>query len=121
MQKETYGRKLCLFPDADLPLPGRGRLKGHESLIMLNPNNRAAKVAVTVYYTDREPERAPAQAVGARRVRCFRLDKGIGGLAIPYGQYALKVASTVPLICQIGRMDVSQPNLAYYTVMGFPG
>ena len=121
MPSQTYGRKVWFFPDGDLPQPGKGPMKGHESLIMLNPNNKAAKVTVTVYYTDREPEEAPAQAVGARRVRCFRLDKGIGGLAIPYGQYALKVAGTVPLICQIGRMDVSQPNLAYYTVMGFPG
>lgn len=121
MPRQTYGRKVWFFPDGDLPQPGQGPLKGHESLIMLNPNDRDAKVTVTVYYTDRESEKAPTQTVAARRVRCFRVDQGIGGYKVPYGQYALKVASTVPLVCQIGRMDVSQPNLAYYTVMGFPG
>lgn len=121
MPRQTYGRKVWFFPDGDLPQPGQGPLKGHESLIMLNPNDRDAKVTVTVYYTDRESEKAQTQTVVARRVRCFRVDQGIGGYKIPYGQYALKVSSTVPLVCQIGRMDVSQPNLAYYTVMGFPG
>jgi hypothetical protein len=33
---------------------------------------------------------------------------------------ALLVESEQPVIAQIGRMDVRQPNLAYYTVMGFP-
>lgn len=121
MPERTDGHSVWFFPDGDLPTPGDGALKGHESLVMLNPNDQNARVTITVYYTDREPEQPPVQEVGARRVRCFRLDKGIGGYRIPFGQYALKVESTVPLICQIGRMDVSQPNLAYYTVMGFPG
>ena len=121
MPRKTYGHRVWFFPDGDLPPAGAGPLKGHESLILLNPNGADAKVTVTVYYPDREPEQAPIQSVAARRVRCFRLDEGIGGYRIPFGQYALKVESTVPVVCQIGRMDVTQPNLAYYTVMGFPG
>jgi len=60
--------------------------------------------------------------VEAERVRCMRLDRPVGeeGFRIPYGQYALLVESQVPIIAQIGRMDVQQANLAYYTVMGFP-
>jgi len=56
------------------------------------------------------------------RVRCFRLDKEIGGnrkIKIPFGQYALVLKSSNPIVAQIGRMDVGQPNLAYYTVMGY--
>jgi len=121
VSNKTYGNKVWFFPDGDLPQPGDGPQKGHESLVLLNPNDTDAQVTITVYYTDRDAEQVPAQSVGARRVRCFRMDQGIGGHKIPYGQYALKVASTVPLVCQIGRMDVSQPNLAYYTVMGYPG
>jgi hypothetical protein len=119
MPRKTHGRKVWFFPDGDLPQPGAGPLKGHESLIVLNPNDADAQVTVTVYFPDREAVEAPVQPVAARRVRCFRLDEGIGGCRIPFGQYALKVASTVPLVCQIGRMDVTQPNLAYYTVLGF--
>ena len=121
MAKAMHGRKLWFFPDGDIPPPGDGPLKGHESLIILNPNDAKAEITITVYFTDREPVTAPVQQVGARRVVCLRTDEGIGGCRIPYGQYALKLESTAPVVCQIGRMDVRQANLAYYTVMGFPG
>jgi hypothetical protein len=114
------GRRVWFFPDGDIPRPGEGELKGHESLIILNPGAADAEILLTVYYEDREPEQPPAQAVKARRVRCIRLDQPIDGYQIPFGQYALKLESSAPVICQIGRMDISQPNLAYYTVMGFP-
>jgi hypothetical protein len=121
MAKKALGRKVWFFPDGDLPPPGRGRLRGHESLVILNPNDRDAEITATIYYTDREPERAGVEIVKARRVRCIRTDEGIGGVRVPFGQYALKIESSTPVICQIGRMDVRQANLAYYTVMGFPG
>ena len=46
------------------------------------------------------------------------MDQPIGEYRLPFGQYAMKVQSTEPVICQIGRADVRQANLAYYTVMG---
>jgi hypothetical protein len=115
---EANGSRTWFFPDGDIPSPGDGELKGHESLIILNPSAEDALVTITVYYTDREPDVLAPQAVGARRVRCIRTDEPIDGYQIPFGQYALKLESTVPIVAQIGRLDVSQPNLAYYTVMG---
>jgi hypothetical protein len=53
-------------------------------------------------------------------VRCIRTNEPIDGYQIPRGQYALRLESSVPIVCQIGRLDVRQPNLAYYTVMGHP-
>lgn len=55
------------------------------------------------------------------RVKCFRIDKGIGAdqYKIPFGQYALRLRSSVPIVAQLGRADVRQPNLAYYTTMGY--
>ncbi|MGD9519572.1 MAG: sensory rhodopsin transducer [Armatimonadota bacterium] len=38
---------------------------------------------------------------------------------MPFGQYSLRLQSNVPVVAQIGRADVRQPNLAYYTVMGY--
>lgn len=115
-----YGHRIWFFPDGDLPPPGDGAFKGHESLIILNPNDLNAEVQLTVYFTDRAPVEPARQVVQAQRVRCFRLDQPIGGYRLPFGQYALKVTSTVPVICQMGRADVRQANLAYYTVLGFP-
>lgn len=120
MDVVQYGRTDWFFPDGDLPPAGDGGFKGHESLILLNPNACDAEVQITIYFEDRDPKQLPEQIVKAQRVRCIRMDAPIGGYQIPCGQYALRIASTVPIICQLGRADVRQPNLAYYTVMGFP-
>jgi hypothetical protein len=118
-----HGSRVWFFPDGDLPPPGDVEPKGHESLLILNPNTEDADVRITVYYDHRDPDTIENLSVGAERVKCFRMDKPIGdeGYQVPFGQYALKIESSTPVVCQIGRMDVQQPNLAYYTVMGFPG
>ncbi|MBN1864110.1 MAG: hypothetical protein JW808_04350 [Victivallales bacterium] len=60
--------------------------------------------------------------VEACRVRCVRTNEEIDSCKIPVGvQYALKVEANVGIVCQMGRMDVTQPNLAYYTTMGYGG
>lgn len=118
------GHSRWFFPDGELPPRGDGEPHGHESLVVLNPNSRPAQVRLTVYYPDAEPARNLTFNVGGERVRCVRMDEPVGdqGYRVPVGkQYALMLESDVPIIAQIGRMDVQQPNLAYYTVMGFPG
>ena len=120
MENELYGKKIWFFPDGDLPSPGQKEPFAHESLIILNPNSVDAKVRITVFHEDKEPDHLEEITVSAERVHCVRLDKPIGSYTIQPGQYALKIAGSSPVICQIGRMDVTQPNLAYYTVMGFP-
>ena len=115
-----HGSRTWFFPDGDLPPPGEHEPFGHESLIMLNPNDDDAEVELTLYFEECEPHVLPPLAVDARRVRCLTLSDPIDGYRIPLGQYALRLQSTVPLVCQIGRMDIRQPNLAYYTVLGHP-
>jgi len=112
------GKRTWFFPDGDLPQPGDREPFGHESLILLNPNDEDATIELTVYFTDREPVVLKAGHVAARRVRCIRTNEPIDGFQIPFGQYALKVVSSVGIVAQIGRMDVLQPNLAYYTTIG---
>lgn len=117
------GQTRWLFPDGELPPRGEGEPHGHESLVVLNPNSRDANVRLTLYFPDREPARNITFTVGGERVRCVRMDEPVGdqGYRTPQGQYALMLESDVPIIAQIGRMDVQQPNLAYYTVMGHAG
>lgn len=122
MAEQMFGRSVWFFPDGDLPPRGDAEPHGHESLVILNPNAGDAKIVLTVYYPDRPPVDIHMGIVCKKRVRCIRTDEPIGdqGYRIPFGQYAIKITSTIPVICQIGRMDVRQPNLAYYTVMGYP-
>jgi hypothetical protein len=116
------GHLRWVFPDGDLPPRGEGEPHGHESLVIFNPNQSPADIRLTIYFSDRAPVRDLTLCVEGERVCCVRMDEPVGdqGYLVPFGQYALVLDSTTPVVAQIGRMDVQQPNLAYYTVMGFP-
>ena len=117
------GHSRWVFPDGDLPPRGAGEPHGHESLVVLNPNPEAAEIRLTIFFPDSAPVRGLTFRVEGERVRCVRMDEPVGEqeYQVPFGQYALLLESTVPVVAQIGRMDVQQANLAYYTVMGFAG
>ena len=116
---KMYGKQVWFFPDGDLPPAGDIEPRGHESLVILNPNEGDAEITITVYFTNRKAVVLNAGTVEENRVRCIRTNEQIDGFQIPFGQYAMKIESSSPVICQIGRMDVQQSNLAYYTVMGY--
>ncbi|MCK4248430.1 MAG: hypothetical protein KAX15_01485 [Candidatus Omnitrophica bacterium] len=117
------GKKVWVFPDGDIPAAGNKEPYGHESLVIFNPNKEEAFIDMSVYYTEKAPDVDIKIRVAGERVRCVRVDKEAGDtdkkIKIPFGQYALKLESNIPVVAQIGRMDVTQPNLAYYTVMGY--
>lgn len=116
------GKKTWVFPDGDLPPPGDKEPHGHESLVIINSNKEDAEIDLILYFEDKPPEKDIKLIVKGERVKCFRLDKEIGDgrkIKIPFGQYALILRSSEPVVAQIGRMDIRQPNLAYYTVMGY--
>jgi hypothetical protein len=118
-----HGQQVWVFPDGDLPPPGEPGLPidGHESLIVLNAGDEEAEIEINVYFADRDPKTGLNVSLPAKRVRCFRLDEPLGdeGFEIPFGQYALRLRSSMPVVAQIGRADVRQPNLAYYTILGY--
>ena len=111
-----------VVPDGDLPPAGKGKLKGHESLIILNTGKKKASLELDVFFEDKPPVIGISVSVSGERVKCFRLDQPIGKkkYKIPFGQYALKISSDTPVVVQYGRLDVRQPNLAYYCTMAYP-
>ncbi|MHB8277432.1 MAG: sensory rhodopsin transducer [Candidatus Humimicrobiaceae bacterium] len=119
---KEYGSKLWFIPDAERPPAGQSELKGHESIILLNPNDQNAIAYITLYFSDQEPVRDITVSVDAERVRCLRTDDLIDmqGFEVPLcTQYSIKVESNVPIVAQYGRLDARQTNLAYYTVLGY--
>ena len=119
-----HGKKVWFFPDGDRPPLGDSLMKGHESYIILNPNNSDAHVSFTLYFEDKEPSRDIKMTVGAERVACFQTHRKehFGEHVLPLStQYAVKVESDTPVIVQYGRLDARQENLAYYTTMGWTG
>ena len=121
---KEYGHRVWFFPDGDRPPAGDSELKGHESIVILNPNPRDAECELTFYFEDKEPLSGIAITVKAQRVKCVQTHNrnDLNGFEIPVSQqYALKVQSDVPVIVQYGRLDARQENLAYYTIMGYIG
>lgn len=117
------GKRIWYFPDAELPPMGADPdIFGHESIIVMNPNDANANVELTLYWTDRPPDSGIMMEVGANRVICVRATErdGLMGVRIPLGvQYAIKVESDVPVIAQYGRLDVRMGNMAFYTTPGY--
>lgn len=121
----AYGRRVWYIPDGYLPplTPGQRERVSHESLCLLNATSREARVTLTFYFEDREPIRGIVLTLPPERTWHVRLDRPdqLGGYELPRGvPYALKVESDVPIIVQLSRMDVTQPNLALMTTMGYP-
>lgn len=115
----TIGKRLWVFADGDLPPhpAGLGEPKAHEALMVVNNNDRTAKLSVTLLFENDEPKKDLALAVPARRVHCFRMDQPIwgGDYVVPFGQYALIVESDVPVVAVFGRLD-RRESMAYYPV-----
>ena len=125
----NIGHSIWVFPDGDIPPrdPYNPGLKnkdthGHESLVILNAGTQPVSPLLHIYFSDKNPWKIKLRQIPPQRVICYRLDEpvGIDSHVIPPGQFAVMVECDYPVVAQIGRMDVRQPNLAYYTVMGFP-
>lgn len=122
MSKKNYGRCDWFFPDAELPPLGEGQLKGHESIIVLNPNDQEATITITCYF---EYPKKPFHfdvIVKSESVRCLRTNNptDMGNNQIPEEQqYAISLHSDQPIIAQYGRLDNRQTNLAFYTTPGY--
>lgn len=115
------GKVRWFFPDAELPPPGDADPRGHESIIILNPNPKAVRIRMTLWYTDRGPDHFEVSVEG-ERVRCLRTDvlDDMGGHEVMEGQqYAIGLESDGPIIAQYGRLDVRQPNMAFYSTPGY--
>ncbi len=118
----AVGKKVWLIPDCELPEPGEGVAKGHESVIVVNDSNENAEIAVKLFFTDKKPYEEIKWMVKADRVRCFRMNRpeDMCGFEVPLcTQYAMKLTSTQEIVVQYGRLDNTQSNLAFYTTLGY--
>lgn len=122
MTSDAIGKKYWIIPDCELPPPGDGIMKGHESVIVVNDTDTEAVISVKLYFSDRDSVKDITWTVGADRVRCFRMNNpdDMSGFIVPLEtQYAMKLSSNVPIVVQYGRLDNRQVNLAYYTTLGY--
>ena len=115
----AYGKKVWIFPDAELPPVGVNLIPGHESVIITNVSEQVANVKFTLLYTDKEPVSFVAQ-VESMRVRCLRTneEKDFGEFTAKFDeQYAIMLESDVPIVAQYGRAEPRTVN--FYTTPGY--
>ena len=114
-----YGKKVWIFPDAELPPEGVNAIPGHESIIVTNVTGQTAHLTLTLLYEDREPVLFHAD-VAASRVRCLRTNReaDFGAYTAREGeQYAIVLESDVPVVAQYGRAEPRA--VSFYTTPGY--
>ena len=115
-----YGKRVWVFPDAELPPEGVNVIPGHESVIITNTGERDAHIRITLIYTEMEPVRDFRVSVNAGRVRCLRTNErgDFGGHTAAFGeQYAILLESDEPVVAQYGRAEPRA--VAFYTTPGY--
>ena len=115
----SYGKKVWIFPDAELPPVGNNEIPGHESVIVTNVNGECAHIKITLLYTDRDPVSFDTE-VGAKRVRCLRSNNNedfCNNIPKEGEQYAIMLESDVPVVAQYGRAEPRTVN--FYTTPGY--
>ena len=118
----NIGKKVWIIPDCELPKPGEGTAKGHESVIIVNDSDIDAEICVKLFFTDKDAYEGIKWTVKAGRVRCFRMNNldDMCGFTVPFEtQYAMKLSSNTEIVVQYGRLDNTQSNLAFYTTLGY--
>lgn len=100
---------------------GVAHYEGHECIMILNCNETDAHCLIDVYFDNRPPVLGIPYLAPAQRISAFRSnDKSVfGELELEVNmQYSLRIRSDVGVIVQYGRLDITQPNMAYLATLG---
>ncbi|KKI91929.1 hypothetical protein WQ54_12440 [Bacillus sp. SA1-12] len=120
--KVKKGETHWIIPDGYIPPLSSGELTSHESICILNCNEEAAHLLITIYFEDRDPiEKISVTVLGKRsnHLRTSSLERK--GESIPTGiPYSIEVESDLPIFVQYSRLDSTQPGLALMSTMGYP-
>ncbi|GMM93703.1 MULTISPECIES: sensory rhodopsin transducer [Erythrobacteraceae] len=96
-------------------------LVSHETACILNTGGTAAKIQVTLFFTDRDPAGPYPIEVGARRTRHMRFNDLTDPEPVPRDtSYASVIESDVPIVVQHTRLDSRAAEIALLSTMAFP-
>ena len=121
----TIGRKQWAIAEGWIPPYSHGpepAMTSHETACILNPNDRDAKVEITIFYSDRDPVGPYKVTVPARRTSHVRFNNLTDPEPIPRGtDYASTIVSDIPIVVQHTRLDSRQSENALLTTIAFAG
>ncbi|HVL34754.1 MAG TPA: sensory rhodopsin transducer [Burkholderiales bacterium] len=91
-------------------------LRSHETVCILNAGEREANVAITVFYTDRDPPPAHRVKVPPRRTLHLRFCD----IGVPRGtDYASVIESDVPIVVQHTRLDSRRAEISLLSTIAY--
>ncbi len=93
----------------------------HETVCILNASDQDAEIAITVFFSDREPAGPYRVTVGARRTKHVRFNNLSDPEPVPVDtDYASIIESNVPVVVQHSRLDSRQAENALLSTIAYP-
>ncbi|HEY9898365.1 MAG TPA: sensory rhodopsin transducer [Pantanalinema sp.] len=123
MSASSIGRTRWAIAEGYLPAWSHGpapEMVSHEAICLLNTSDRVAHVAITVYFSNRDPVGPYRIQVSARRTLHLRMNDLSDPEPIPVGtDYASVIESDVPIVVQHTRLDSRQAENALLSTIAF--
>src|ERR1700745_2093051 len=121
---EAIGRRRWAIAEGYIPSESKfsdRALVSHETACILNAGQREAKIALTVFFADREPAGPYRISVGAGRTLHLRFNDLVDPRPIPRDtDYASVFESDVPIIVQHTRLDSRRAEVALLSTVAYP-
>jgi hypothetical protein len=120
----TIGKKLWAIAEGSIPPSSTDgedrRFLSHETACLLNANDRDAQVAITVYFSDREPVGPYRVTVPARRTLHLRFNDLTDPAPVPRDtDYSSVFESDLPIVVQHTRLDSRKEALALLSTVAY--
>ncbi|HET7057320.1 MAG TPA: sensory rhodopsin transducer [Nitrospiraceae bacterium] len=117
------GRTRWAIAEGYIPSYSHGpepQFTSHETACLLNSSDQDAHVAITIFYSDREPVGPYRIIVRARRTHHLRFNNLTDPESIPRDtDYASVIESDVPIVVQHTRLDSRQAENALVSTIAF--
>ena len=96
-------------------------LVSHEAVCLLNAGEKDADIAITLFFTDREPVGPYEVTLGARRTQHLRFNELKDPEPVPPGEdYASVIESDQPIIVQHTRLDSRAAEISLLSTIAWP-
>jgi hypothetical protein len=117
------GKKRWAIAEGYIPGWSHGpepQFTSHEAVCLLNASDQDAHVAITIFFSDREPVGPYRIVVPARRTKHVRFNNLSDPEPIPTEtDYASVIESDVPIVVQHTRLDSRQAENALITTIAY--
>jgi hypothetical protein len=118
---QAIGHRRWVIPEGYILAWSHGpgpELTSHEAACMLNVSDEDAYIAITVYFSDREPAGPYRLRVPARRTVHLRFNELRDPEPLPLGTpYANLIEASVPIVVQHTRLDSRQAENVLLTTI----